>query len=288
VSASSPLFRFVQVELPWELGPPDGRYLVRPEGDPDAEPSHVIVFATLGAPERRRRDALRRRRDAEPQPEPTAVATGIATIIDVGRPLAEPERARAWLDAAGEDELAEGLRVLNWALHAFRVVTVDPYLNPVGRRQALVARVGYGAGDEVADGLWTGARELTAAQARGRRARALAPQARLAAVLGARQRPLASEELALRARLDLDHGRSREAALQLVVALDAAIAELSADPRGPELAERLGELRTARDAVGTAAQAALAGPLGAADAEAVSATLARVEAALRARAAAGS
>jgi hypothetical protein len=288
VSASSPLFRFVQVELPWELGPPDGRYLVRPEGDPDAEPSHVIVFATLGAPERRRRDALRRRRDAEPQPEPTAVATGIATIIDVGRPLAEPERARAWLDAAGEDELAEGLRVLNWALHAFRVVTVDPYLNPVGRRQALVARVGYGAGDEVADGLWTGARELTAAQARGRRARALAPQARLAAVLGARQRPLASEELALRARLDLDHGRSREAALQLLVALDAAIAELSADPRGPELAERLGELRTARDAVGTAAQAALAGPLGAADAEAVSATLARVEAALRARAAAGS
>jgi hypothetical protein len=288
VSASSPLFRFVQVELPWELGPPDGRYLVRPEGDPEAAASHVIVFATLGAPERRRRDALRRRRDAEPQPEPTAVATGIATVIDVGRPLAEPELARAWLDAAGEDELAEGLRVLNWALHAFRVVTFDPYLSPVGRRQALVARVGYGAGDEVADGLWTGARELTVSEARGRRSRALAPQARLAAVLGARQRPLASEELALRARLDLDHGRSREAALQLLVALDAAIAELSADPRASELAERLGELRAGRDAVGTAAQAALAGPLGQADAEAVSATLARVEAALRARAAAGS
>ena len=30
VSATSRLFRFVQVELPWPLGPPDGRYLLRP------------------------------------------------------------------------------------------------------------------------------------------------------------------------------------------------------------------------------------------------------------------
>jgi hypothetical protein len=288
VSASSPLFRFVQVELPWQLGPPDGRYLVRSQGDPETEPSHVIVFATLGAPERRRLDALRRRRDADPQPGPAPVATGIATVIDVGHPLAAPAEARVWLDAAGEAELTEGLRVLNWTLHMFRVVTSDPYLQPVGRRQTIAARVGYGAGDEVADGLWTGARDLAPSEARQRRARVLAPQARLAAVLGARERPLASEELALRARLDLDHGRFREAALQLLVALDAAIAELSADPRAPELGGRLSELRGDREAVGTAAQAALAGPLGEADVAAVSGTLERVEAALRARVAAGS
>ena len=63
----------------------------------------------------------------------------------------------------------------------------------------------------------------------------LHPQARLAAVLGARERPLACEELALRARLDLDHGREREAALQLLVALDAALAELA---RGPAARRR--------------------------------------------------
>ena len=136
--------------------------------------------------------------------------------------------------------------MLNRALHAFRLVTFDPYLQPVGRRQAIVARVGFGAGEEVAAGLWTAATELTVPQGRRPRARLLAPQARLAAVLGSREAALACEELALRARMDLDHGRPREAALQLLVALDAALAELSADPGGAQLAAASG--RAARPA----------------------------------------
>jgi hypothetical protein len=291
VSASPPLFRFVQVEFPWPLGPPDGRYLIRPPGEAGAAPSHVIVFATLGAPERRRWTGRRRVRDAPPEPDPTPVTTGRATIIATDEPLAGPDQARAWLEAAAEDELAAGLRVLDRALHAFRLVTVDPYAQPVGRRQALIARIGYGAGEQVADGLWTAARELAPTDGRRRRRASgavLAPQARLAAVLGARELPLACEELALRARLDLDHDRPREAALQLLVALDATIAELSVDPRAAALAERLAELRGRRDDVGTAAQAALSGPLAPEQAETVSLTLARVEGALRARAAAGS
>ncbi len=142
-------------------------------------------------------------------------------MVDVAEPLGDTERARAWLKGAGEDELAEGLAVLNRALHAFRLVTADPYLHTVGRRQALVARVGFGAGEQVADGLWTDARELLLADGRPRRVRVLHPQARLAAVLGSREQSLACEELALRGRQDLDHGREREAALQLLVALDA-------------------------------------------------------------------
>jgi hypothetical protein len=286
VSASSTLFRFVQVELPWALGPPDGRYLVRAEGEGDAPASHVLVFATLGAPERRRLSGRRRRRDAERRPEPTAVATGRATVIDVGGPLDEAG-ARAWLAGAGEDELDAGLAVLNRALHSFRIITSDPYLQPVGRAQAIVARVGFGAGEEVAEGLWTAARELTAPEGR-RRSRVLAPQARLAALLGAREAALASEELTLRARLDLDHGRPREAALQLLVALDAALAELAAGPHAAELAQRLGELRGQRGPVAAAAQAALSGPLSSDHAAAVDLALGRVEAALRARGAVGS
>ncbi|MFZ0041899.1 MAG: hypothetical protein WAK93_11370, partial [Solirubrobacteraceae bacterium] len=227
MSASSTLFRFVQVEFPWRLGPPDGRYLMRDPGDRDGTPTHVIVFATLGAPERSRLAALRRPREAEPSPEPTPVTTGRATVIDSQRPFDRDAEARAWLSRAGEDELAAGLTVLNRALHAFRLVTADPYLHTVGRQQAIVARVGFGAGEEVADGLWTSARELALSDRPRRRARVLAPQARLAAVLGARELALACEELVLRARLDLDHGREREAALQLLVALDAALAELT-------------------------------------------------------------
>lgn len=212
------------------------------------------------------------------------MTTGRATVIDVGQPLASAAQARTWLAHAGEDELREGLAVLNRALHSFRLVSEDPYVNAVGRGQTLVARIGFGAGEQVADGLWTDARELVGTGGRQRRARVLHPQARLAAVLSGRDRSLACEELALRARLDLDSGREREAALQVLVALDAALAELAIDPAAPGLQDRLAELRAQRDAVSVAGQAALAGPLGAAERETVGFTLARIEAALRARA----
>jgi hypothetical protein len=286
VSASPSLFRFVQVELPWALGPPDGRYLVRAEDEAEGPPTHVLVFATLGAPERRRLAGRRRQRDAEPEPEPTAVATGRATIIDVGAPFDEAQ-ARAWLAGAGEEDLEAGLAVLNRALRCFRIITADPYLQPIGRPQAIVARIGFGAGEEVAEGRWTAAKELTVPEGRRRRSRILAPQARLAALLGSREAVLACEELALRARSDVDQGRPREAALQLLVALDAALAELAADSHADQLAGRLDELRAQREPVAAAAQAALSGPLSDAQASATTFALERVEAALRARVAAG-
>lgn len=174
--------------------------------------------------------------------------------------------------------------MLNRALHSFRLVTADPYLNPVGRHLTLVARVGYGAGEEVADGLWTEARQLSQSQHRQRRAKVLHPQARLAALLGGRDEALACEELALRARLDLDQGRHREATLQVLVALDAAIAELAGDPTAPTLADRIDELREYRDPVAAAGQAALEGEPDRQHLEAVSTALERIEAALRARA----
>ena len=293
VSASAALFRFVQAEWPWPLGPPDGRYLLRlaPDGryllrlaqDAEATPTHVVVFATLGAPKRRRLAPRRRQREAPPQPEPTPVTTGRATVIDVGQPLGGVEQARGWLQEAGDQELDAGMAVLNRALHAFRLVTADPYLHPVAKRQAIVVRLGFGAGEQVADGRWADARELVHRDGWQRGSRVLHPQARLAAVLGAREQPLACEELALRARLDLDQDRPREAALQVMVALDAALAELPSERAAAALAGRLSELRGQRRAVAVAAQSALGGELSVAELETVSFTLARIEAALRAR-----
>src|SRR5262249_37036174 len=155
---------------------------------------------------------------------------------------------------AGEDELARDLVVLNRALHAFRLVTADPHVHPVGRQQALVARIGFGAGEQVADGLWTDARELVSDDPRPRRAKVLQPQARLAAILTGREQALACEELVLRARVDLDLGRDRESALQVMIALDAALAELAVDDTAPLLGDRLAELRGQRDAIAAAAQ----------------------------------
>ncbi len=206
-------------------------------------------------------------------------------MIDVEASLASAEQARAWLREAGEQQLSAGLSVVNQALHAYRLVTADPHVHAVGRTQALVARIGYGEGEQVADGLWTDARELAGTPVRRRRrAVVLAPQAGLAAVLGGRRRSLVCEELALRARLDLDHDRPRQAALQLLIALDAALAELPGDPTAAALGERLNELRAQGEAVARAHDRALADALCDADHEAIAFTLARLEAALRARA----
>ena len=276
--------------MPWALGPTDGRYLLRPAGgEPEEAPSHVLVIQTLGAVERRGSLAGRRgrRSQAQPQPEPAKVTTGRATIIDVAAPFASQSEADAWLGGAGEQELGADLAALNGALHAFRVASADPYLTPVARERLLVARLGYGLGDEVADGVWSQARELIAPVARQRRSKLLAPQARLARLLGGRERPLVCEELALRARLDLDHDRPREASLQVLIALDAAIAELASDPLAASLQTRIDELREQRDPVADAAQAALEGPLGGPEHDAIELALEQIEAALRARTLAG-
>jgi hypothetical protein len=111
------------------------------------------------------------------------------------------------------------------------------------------------------------------------------PGERVAAILGGRDVALACEELALRARGDLEHGRLREAALQLSVALDAALAEL--EVWREQLAPRLEELESLRPGVADAARAALQGGVEPEALAQVETALSRVEAALRARTAAG-
>lgn len=244
----------------------------------------MLVLSTLGAPKRTRVSRGARKRKAQPEPDPARVPTSRVTIIDVSEPFEDSKHAAAWLGEAGEEELAADIAIINRALHAFRLVTADPYLNAVSREQALVTRVGFGAGEEVAEGLWTDARELHGPRPRQGRVKVLQPQARLAAVLNGRERALTCEELALRARLDLDQGRDREAALQAMIALDAALAELPGDPTGPVLSERVQELKGRREAIARAAQAALARRLDEGEREAVEFTLGRLEAALRARA----
>ena len=264
--------------------------------EPGRRIAHVVVLdARPGvSPRPRERPGARPRawprsrpRPAEPEPAPTAPASGRATVISVRDPFEDEAAARAWLERAGELELEAGLDVLDRVLHAHRIATADPWLGPFARSRVTAGRIGYGAGEEVADGRWTAARELPdlagASRAPRRRRRLAGSDARLAALLAGTEEPLACEELTLRTRLDLERGRPREAALQLLVALDAAIAELSAGEPGVALAERVTALRERRSSTAAAAQAALAAvPPPAAQAD-VAETLAMLEAALRAR-----
>ena len=124
--------------------------------------------------------------------------------------------------------------------------------------RALVARVGYGSGEEVADGRFAEALELPRPGARRARRSMEAPEERFAALLGGRERGLAAEELVLRARADLDAGRMREAALQARVALEALLA---ASWRRRTRAPRASRSRATARRSASAANAALRGEL---------------------------
>jgi hypothetical protein len=249
-------FGFVQFEFAFPLGPADGRYLRRRPGG--GEPERIVALRTLGATERRRFRG-RRPQAASEEAEPEPVPTVRATLIEA-EPLQDPE---GWLanlrsDAKARDAYTErGLRELNAVLRAHRAAAADPYAREVSRGHANVVRVGYGSGEKVAEGRYDAAYEVRAEAARRRpRVEGLAPQERLAAVLSGSDSVLVSEELVLRARIDLDAGRPREAALQARIALEALLAEL---PDASELASH-------REAVAAAANAALEGDV---DGEAV-------------------
>jgi hypothetical protein len=238
----------------------------------------VLVLTTLGAPERRRLRGRRPRpvEDAKPEPVPTARATVVRP-----EPFRSPDEAGAWLaglrrDAgAAEAELEAALRVLNRALRAHRAASADPYAGDVGAERALVARLGYGAGDAVADGRFGDAIELPRGGGRRVKRSMEAPDERFAALLGGRARALVAEEHVLRARADLAAGRVREAALEARIALEALGAELDAGAAG-----RLGEHR---GSVSEAANAALRGDLPDELAAGVAEALAAMEAAVRRR-----
>ena len=231
------------------------------------------------APRRRRRAGRPRRAD----PGPAAVEITRATVIDA-EPLGDPE---TWLERAtgaeAERVTGDALALLNRAVAGQRVASADPWLPDADPAHAIVCRVGYGSGEQVADGDWEAALELPLPAARGARSLVLSPQERLAALLSGRDAALACEELTLRARGDLDHGRPREAALQLAIALDAGLAELEVWRDQGDMAERLEELDDLRGAVARAAEAALQGGLEVEVVASMEVALGRLEAALRAR-----
>ncbi len=281
------VFPFLQVEMPFELGVPDGRWMVRERGSTRVQ--RVVVLATVAA--RRAEPRQRGRRDSQqpPQAEPPQVPVTRATLV-VAQPLADEVAAQAWLEAIdSEQEIDSAFEALNRLLAAHRIAAADPYAHEVAPPQALALRAGFGHGEQVAEGRWLQARELHMPRPprwrRGRRAAILRSQERLASLLSSQRGALLCEELALRARLDLDLGRLVHAAGELDRALALAVIELQGEP-GQNLPLRVNELRRLREDVGEIAQRTLsaAGAPGAQDAEALAAALARLEAALRARA----
>jgi hypothetical protein len=246
----------------------DGRYLARANG-PEGEES-VLVLQRVGAPVSAGRRRRRPRR-VEAENEPAAVTLTRATAIRAFAPFADDGEAARWLDEACEAEdtvdvlVDEGLALLNRALHAQAVAAASPRANSeLGAETATRILVGYGSGEEVADGRFSDARAVDAgprASRRRQREEELRPQERVAALLGGREQLDACETLLLRARADLDAGRDREAALQLRVGLEALLVELQGALSDPGHEDDMGLLAERKNEVGNAANAALQGDL---------------------------
>ena len=274
-------FPFVQFEFAYPLGPADGRYVTRAAGGGD--PERVVVLRTIGVARRSRLTRSRaRRREGGVEPEP--VPTARATVVRL-EGFDSDAAADAWLEDLAKDrdrlaaEADTAAQELNAVLRAHRAAAADPFVRDAVPAGATAVRIGYGAGEEVADGRFSAARELPPPSPRSRtrrRAEALVPDERLASILARREEVMACEELVLRARADLDAGRPREAALQARIALEAALAELGGGEEVAELAE-------SRDAVARAANEALGGDPSPALQDDVGAAVEAVEAAIRRR-----
>jgi hypothetical protein len=232
----------------------------------------VLVLSTLGAPQRARLGSRRPRSisGAEPEPVPTSRAT-----VARAAPFPSAADAAAWLASADLDsERDAAIAVLNRALRAQRAAAADPYVGEVSSERALVVRIGYGSGDEVADGRFGEAVELPRSGSRRARRSMEAPEERFAALLGGREDIHPAEELVLRARADLNAGRPAEAALQCRVAIEALLALLKDNDGG---------IAAHRDAVAAAANAALAGALPGEHAGALEEAVTAMERALKRR-----
>ena len=285
------LFGFAQFDFAGALTLADGRYLARDPEDEGAE--SVLVIRTLGAarpPARRRRRARAADPGADGKPLPLTRATAIRAFA----PFADSAEAERWLEQATADEegadtiVVTGIALLNRALHAQAVAAADPHTHELTPERAVAVRIGFGSGEQTADGEYTDAREIDVqaggASRRRRRQEDLSPQERVAAVLGGRERVDACETLLLRARADLDAGREREAALQLRVGVEALLAELPAGAvADPGHENDVGVLQERRQEVGQGANEALEGDLGPERAEALGDLLEIAERILRRR-----
>jgi hypothetical protein len=251
------------------------------------EPSAVVVIGNIGAApataKRRSRFRSRPAEDDAATPLPLTRVT-VARPTELGGEAAAARRLEeVSRDAdAAESEVRDAVELLNRAIAAHRAAIQDPYVQEVSSAHATAIRIGYGSGDELALGRWSEARDVSLPESRLRRVEALQPTERVAAVLGGREQVYACETLLLRARLDLDQGRIREAALQLRVGLEALLRELRDDNRRGQR-EDLAELEARREAVVEAANAALHGELEPGDTQRVADALAICERMLRRR-----
>lgn len=271
----SSIFLAVQFEFTHAIGPHAGRYVVAHPSSVDehgaarradelgrrealtgvtmaAATADVLAITVLAAPPRRQK--LRRRaREEEADAGPAEVPLLLATFIRGTEPLdLHAADARLLEIAADEDRqdawVAEGLEVLNRAIRGYRAGARDPYVTEVSRRDARTTRIGYGTTEDLPSGRFRRAAVLPPPLGvKPSREERLVPAETTADVLAGRTAVMEAEDLLLRTYVDLDHGRTRAAALQLGAALALFELELAERPDTADLDLDVAGLRERAD-----------------------------------------
>jgi len=262
------VFLFIQFEFTHAVGPHAARYVVDPRLVPETSAvrspieggrvprdpaldarnqqaagvsrgigsSDVLVVGVVAAPASQAR-LLRKARQAERQAPPAEVPLSLVSFVKGTEPLSNSRDAARRLDAIrvseGEQQrwVRQGLGVLNLAIRAYRTGAPDPYAIEVTQRDARRVRIGYGTTEEVQNGLWQEAVELPPPlRPRAKRIERLRPSEAVAVVLSGEAEVLESEDLLLRALIDLDQGRTRAAAFQAASAVRLLPLELGPRP----------------------------------------------------------
>jgi hypothetical protein len=237
VSPVMRLLPFVQLEFTHALGPAPGRYVVAAPGTPRAaalEGADVLLIDVTPAPAVKRR-RMRSERGVLDSAQAGPVALAVVTYVRAS--LAGDEHGDAaarWVQACQEDTalqsswVQDGLVVLNRAIRAHRASCGDPYFTEVTATDPRAARIGYGPAREVSAGRWDHAFTVEPIKPpRLGHFERNAPAEVVAAALAGRPVSLEADELILRGLLDLDHGRTACAVLQLHAAARLLTAEVA-------------------------------------------------------------
>jgi hypothetical protein len=269
------LYPFVELEFVHAIGPTPGRYVVAVDPgagehatDGRTASEDVLQIQVVGGTTTSK--GLRRR---------TKDATGAATPADIpilrvmwigasqgveGQVAAEQRLDRLRSEEVEREEIVDGvLQVLNVAVRAHRAAARDPYVTEVTRADPRAVRFGYGEARPLTQGRWTEAFLAPPLRVPSvDRALRLGPSETVAFALRDKLDILESEELILRAMLDLDQARWRAAGLQLACGLRLLRADLEL-VHAPDLAIPVSDEDLARreDRVHALAELALAGEL---------------------------
>lgn len=241
--------------------------------DPDAPlplgSADVLVVKVIGAPPPRARLFRRGLPSAAGSEAPRELSVTLVTVIAATQGFNAASQARDWLAALRRDGgaleawVTDGIGLLNRAVSAYRACAADPYVVEVSRADPRTVRVGYGEAPQVVLGEWAEAVAVPPPPPpRVTRTVQLMPTQGMAAVLAGQTTVLESEELVLRALLDLRHDRLRGAAVGLQAGIELLLGEIAGEVLPGVVQQRVDALLPLRERARTLAAAARRGPLG--------------------------